>query len=411
MAASLITSLPADGKPIFAGNLPDLVFSGIDPEEGMVFSISLIYNGPPGVSVLLNETIYGDASGKATLKIREVVSAAMHHNLPDANMFEQVNASATLTIYYDNLAKFIKVVKGGLLIPETNFTAFDYDTFFAANFLSWMPAERLVKYREHVWINYFNRISGTQLYVKAYFFNEVNKLQSSEIAIYAGMSVNSLYSFNLTFHQLITESGEDRGVFAFDVYVKGVAGVLSNIHRLTLINDFDEYDDVFGFTNSIGGYETIRFNGLLTEKENHVAKTYRMHNNHLIEFENVPERIMVKRTGYFDTEAQRKWLRDFFTSDFRHHLRFTESGFIYERITLISQKAEGARYIPNAYEFEFKYANQVAWQYHTREELLPVNAGDAVVPEDIGDLPDNQFNEDFLNQTPLNQITDETLSI
>lgn len=409
MAASLVTSLPDNGKPIFAGNIPDLLFAGIDPEEGMSFTLSLTFNAGAGNLILLNETFYGDTSGNATIKIKAVVQAALKNLLPDADMFEQLFAAATLTIYYDNLAKLLKVVKGGLFIPENEYSNFDYDTFLKTNFLCWMPAERLVKYREPVWINYFNRTSGTQMFAKAYFIDNAGELQNTESVIYTGLVINSLYSFNISFNQLMVLSAVGNA-FAFDVYIKGSVGILSNVHRFTLINDFDEYDDVFGFSNSIGGYETIRFNGLLTEKENHTPKTYRMHNNHLIEFENVPERLMFKRTGYFDTEAQRKWLRDFFTSDFRHHLRYTDNGFIYERITLTSQNAEGARYIPNSYEFEFKYADQNSWQYHTKEEMLPVNAGDAIVPQEIGDLPDSQYNEDFLNQTPLNQITDETLS-
>jgi hypothetical protein len=62
MAASLITSLPDTDKPIFAGNIPDLVFSGIDPEEGMSFTLSLTFNAGAGNLILLNETFFGDAS-------------------------------------------------------------------------------------------------------------------------------------------------------------------------------------------------------------------------------------------------------------------------------------------------------------------------------------------------------------
>ena len=194
------------------------------------------------------------------------------------------------------------------------------------------------------------------------------------------------------------------------MYVKQGGSRISNIQRFVLINDFDEYDDVFAFSNSLGGFETIRFNGLMVENENHKPIVFRDHNNKFIEFETTHERIFQKFTGYFDTDNHRKWVKEFFTSAFRFHLRPAENTFVPERITIVGQNAASSRFVINGNSFEFKYANQVPWQLNVRDTLMLINPDDAVATQSVGDLPDGEFNDDFLNQTPLNQLTDELLN-
>ncbi len=408
--ATLTTTLPVSmPATMFAGNLPDLDFIGIDPEDGM--TLKLQFNDAAGTTTLLDEIIFPDQDEKATIKIREVVESALYHEVPNNDTFLQKYALRTLVLFVDGTTTYVwRIIKGGLFIPENTYGTFDYTTFVVTNSLSWMPAERNVKYREPNYFNYLNLYTGgAQLFAKYYWIDGNGVTQNSEKALYTCASVG-IYTMDITYHKLITIIESDKSVFAIEVFMKYAGNRITNIHRLMLINDFDEYDDVFTFNNSLGGYESIRFTGLLEEKEEHETLSYLMHNKKTIEYENKPKRTIRKFTGYFDTEAQRKWLREFFTASFRHHIRFADASFISERIVLINQKAESSRYNPNAYEFEFKYANQTAWQYHTRETLVDVNAGEAVELGTIGDLPDGEFNEDFFNSTPLNQITDETLS-
>jgi hypothetical protein len=408
--ATLATTLPASQPAkTFAGNLPDLDFIGIDPAEGMELKLQFSNDGNATL-VLLEELIYPDENEQATVKIRDVVESALLHKLPNTDVFKQINAFRYLTLIIDGTVTYTwHVVKGGLFIPEDQFTTFDYTTFFITNSLSWMPAERSVKYREQNYFNYLNLYTGgVQLYGKGYWLDGAGATQNQEYLLYT-LSVYGLFTMDISFNKLITLSESSNSFFAFDMYVKYNGSRITNIHRALLINDFDEYDDLFTFNNSLGGYESIRFTGLLSEKEAHESKAYLMHNKHLIEHETTPQRIMRKFTGYFDTEAQRKWLREFFTASFRHHIRYADAAFIPERIVVLSQNAESSRYNPNSFEFEFKYANQTAWQYHTRETLVAVNPGEAVSTANIGDLPEGEFNEDFFNLTPLNQITDETL--
>jgi hypothetical protein len=393
--ATLATTLPASQPAkTFAGNLPDLVFADIDPSEGMELKLQFSNDGNTTL-VLLEELIYPDENEQATVKIREVVESALMHKLPETDVFKQINAFRYLNLIIDSTTIYTwHVVKGGLFIPEAQFATFDYTAFFVANSLSWMPAERSVKYREQNYFNYLNLYSGgVQLYGKGYWLDGNGATQSQEYPLYT-LSAVGLYTMNISFNKLISLSASANDFFAFDIYIKYSGNILTNIHRVMLIHEFDEYDDVFTFNNSLGGYESIRFTGLLSEKEAHESKAYLMHNKHLIEHETTPQRIMRKFTGYFDTEAQRKWLREFFTASFRHHIRYADAAFIPERIVVLSQNAESSRYNPNSFEFEFKYANQTAWQYHTRETLVAVNPGEAVSFIEIIEMIEGSFNEE-----------------
>lgn len=410
MAASLVTSLPNQNTLIFAGNIPDLSFSGVSTDDGMEFKLYLDFL-PSSPVTLLDEVLFPDADGNVTLKIRSAVEYALAHQLPDTGMFIQQTAKRYMRLSFDGSTYVLNVIKGGLFIPEAEYGSFDYNTFAATNLLSWMPADRMVKYREPNYVNYYNVLSGSQLYALAYYIDDNDTLQSQEYALYAQMAIATLYTFDVSFNALLVQTGETRGAIAFDLYVKSGGSKKTNTQRVTLINDFDEYDDVFCFSNSLGGFESVRFTGKTSEIENPENAVFRDHNNKFIEYETTPQRIFKKYTGFFVSETHRKWMREFFNSSFRFHMRIVETGFIPERIAMVSQSAEGSRYNPNAYEFQFKYANQVAWQYNVRESIYPVNIDEAIIPGTVGDVPDGQFNEDFLNQTPLNQLTDETLNI
>lgn len=406
----LITQLPPQNSVIFAGNIPDLAFNDISNIEGMEFSIKLKKESFPSETII-DEVIWPDSFTRATVKIRDVIQASLKHQLPNTDMFVQADAAKKLTIQYGATSYVLNVIKGGLFIPEAEYGSFDYNTFAATNLLSWMPADRMVKYREPNYVNYYNVLSGAQLYALAYYIDDNDTLQSQEYALYAQMAIATLYTFDVSFNALLVQTGEIRGAIAFDLYVKSGGSKKTNTQRVTLINDFDEYDDVFCFSNSLGGFESVRFTGKTSEIENPENAVFRDHNNKFIEYETTPQRIFKKYTGFFVSETHRKWMREFFNSSFRFHMRIVETGFIPERIAMVSQSAEGSRYNPNAYEFQFKYANQVAWQYNVRESIYPVNIDEAIIPGTVGDVPDGQFNEDFLNQTPLNQLTDETLNI
>jgi hypothetical protein len=413
MAATLLTNIPVFPVPIFAGNLPDLRFSGINTITGMPFILAHTFAGSTTVNVL-NETIFPDADGNATIKIRSVVESLLLHNYPSSPFFNQVNAITTLTLTYDTTTIFIRVIKGGLLIPESSFESYDYQAFLLDNLLSWMPSERKVKYRETNFLNYYVTPgqTGAQPYMKVYYFDESGMPLYQEQAMYGPIPVGNLYSMDVSFNQLITRVYPAKSnIFAFEVSIKRNGNTISNTQRLVLDNQFDEFDDVFAFSNSIGGFETIRFNGKFTELENHESQVFLNTNSHAIEFETIPLREITKNTGYFEADDYRKWVREFFTSSLRYFMRFGELVFIPERIAISSVRAESVKSQPNAFEFTFKIANQVPWQLNTREILNPINVGMADRAPVVGDLSFDNFNEDFSNQSGTFSFTDEVFGV
>lgn len=409
MAATLVTTLPNQDNLIFAGNLPHLQFSGVSTDDGMVFKL-FFSDLPLSPVIILDETIFPDSDGNVSIKIRSVVHLAMQHEMPSSDLFVQSKAKRRLTISYDETTYNIYVIKGGLFIPESEYGSYDYNLFATTNLLSWMPADRKVKYREPVFLNYYNVQAGTQLYATAYRVNDTGTLEGTEFSLYVSLpQINTLFTIDVSFNKLMTASPFESGVIAFDLYMKN-GSKITNTQRVTLINEFDEYDDVFAFSNSLGGFETIRMTGKRVANEQHSPIIYKDHDNKEIEYENKFLRSFSKSTGWFDGDAYRKWISEFYTSSFRFHMRVASDQFVFERILITSLDAKNSRFQINANTFEFRYANQIPWQLSTRETLTPPNPNDAYASEEIGDTPFSEFNDDFLNQTPLNQLTDELLN-
>lgn len=382
---------------IFAGNLPHLNFSGIDQTTGMAFSLKATVDTTQ--TTLLSETIYPNALGNAVVKIRSVVEAFLQHQLPTSDDFLQYQAAVILSVNWDDEPTYLLWVVKGMLDITTDPQTYDFETYFKQNLLTWMPYQRSVKKNEPLFVNYFNTGRGVtppsrRLYMKYFYFTVVGLSASTEQAIYSIMSLDKLYTFNVSFeklHSLISPAKEN--VFAIDVYVKDTAAntVISSVHRFMLQDDFNEFDDVFAYSNSIGGFETIRFTGQLSEQENHNPNSYVDSDNQLIEFETTPERIYQKHTGYFDTEDARLWLREFFTSSFRFHVRYTASTVAYSRISIIEAKPESIKHQINSLVFSFKYALQTAAQLFTRHSLREIDLDDVIPYESV--IENNYSNE------------------
>ena len=350
-------------------------------------------------TTLLSETIYPNAQGNAVVKIRSVVESFLHHQLPSSDHFHQPYAAVVLVIDYAEEPIIQLWVVKGMLDITTDPLTYDFETYFIQNFLTWMPYQRSVKKNEPLFINYYN-IPGPainpprRLYMKYFYFTGVGLSASTEQAIYSVMDLVKLYTFNVSFeklHSLISPAKEN--VFAIDVYVKDTATntVISSVHRFMLQDDFVEFDDVFAYSNSIGGFETIRFTGQLSEQETHNPNSYVDSDNQLIEFETTPERIYQKHTGYFDTEDARLWLREFFTSSFRFHVRYTASTVAYSRISIIEAKPESIKHQINSLVFSFKYALQTAAQLFTRHSLREIDLDDVIPYESV--IENNYSNE------------------
>ena len=405
--ATLATILPSPpGGLIFSGNIPDIRIIDIDPDDGVKFQLYVDYNTPNQL-LLLDENLFGNQNNETIIKIKGAIETALFHVIPDQDVFKQVNAVRRFSIWLDEAPVYTaSVVKGGIDIPRSEFGTYNYQLYFITNLLSWCPTVRNVKYREPVFVNYMNLYTGGTILTAKYYWIDQNQVQQQTCAIY-NMPSYGLYTLNISFNKLVSiiENNEGRvGIFAIDLYVTYVGNQISNTQRLWLVNDFNENDDVFAFTNSLGGLDTIRFTGPLTIKPNHKSITFRNINDELIEYQNTPETIFEKKSGYYEGNDHQRWVNDFLISYKRFHFRFTESNIVAEPIVVTDISAAFTPANINSCSFEFKYASQHPWQWGTREALPPIENYNTVQAPEVGDMPP-EFNNDFLNQTSIVQIT------
>ncbi len=411
MSASLTTAIgTANHKYYFAGNLPHLHFTGIDPDDGMIFKVN-VWTGAAVGAVILDEIIYPNAVGAASVKIRSAINSYLKTQIPSSDNFHQDTAYTEIRLQFGGFERFFYVIKGGLLIPEADYETHDYLDHFEKNLLTWMPSVRNVKYYEPNYINYFVGPSHAGGLYMTYYYQQWQEFSQTwgfpeqvEVQLYASASTNRLVTFNIGFDKIVSiVNNSQRRIYAFDVYYKVGSDVVSNEQRFLLEHTIDEFDDVFLYENSLGGIETIRFTGNMAEKENHEPKAYLDTDNRLVEFETIFNRLYEKHTGYFDTEEQRLWLREFYTSAMRYHYRMLLNGPTPERITITEVKADSVQNKINSFQFTFRYANPVAWQRHLRE-TLPNMIDDSVEIEDDPAVRFGQWNQEIA-QVPENEET------
>lgn len=366
-----LSPLPPLFSPVYVDNFPPVTFSGIDPEEGMPLTLNFSYTGGGGTYFpILEEIIMPDAQGDATLQFRHAINTVLQNNYPVEEVSSQQNASGWLRIEFDVASVYtLVVVKGGINIPPEQFASFDYSTFFTQNFLSWMPPNRIVKKDEPFYLNYFNKTAGANLYAVVYTKNQAGATQTSNHTLSSSIPTDRITTFSYTFTALATKTSTPNAL-AIDIFVgTGVNTQLSNKFRYTLTNEYDEYDDIFIFDNSLGGIETIRFTGEMMRAQEHETDTYRMWTKETIEFQSHYREVFSKHTGYTDTQAGINWYNEFLSATLRYHLATVNSTTLYNRIFVMEQTAEARKYNLNSYHFLFAYAKEARPQLHQRPPL------------------------------------------
>lgn len=416
MPIALTTNLPDHLGYIYAGNLPDLNFTGIDAEAGMDFVVKDVTVTGSAV-VILQEQIMPDAEGKATIKIKNLLINYLKVEKPNVSDFKQPMAVRLIQLLdgSGSISKFFYVVKGGLLIPYQNQHTYDYELFFQTNILSWTPSEHRVKHREPFFINYLHTYAtSSQLRVRYYFKNALNATITGEYTLVNFLKVLDhpvLYTVNASIsriyeHVTQLENGEV-DLFAVELFVSKNDVQVSNTQRLLLSNRYDENDDVFGYENTLGGFETIRLFGQLSQQDNHKTNSHLDDEFRLIEHETQPLQVFRKESGYFAKESERKWLSEFLLSNYRWHLRFDDIYYmVFERIVVLSTKSETKPNEINNFEFTFRFSDQRAWKMHQRDPLNEINDEDIsiVYPGDVPALLGNNLNDNessvFVGEQP-----------
>lgn len=345
MAYTVITR-PAELS--MSGNIADFV---LDSNAPVTFKLAV------GGKVILDEIYTPTSAGAITIKLRKVIEQQLTLSIPTSDFFEQSKSVIYFLATIDTIDYGFRVVKGGV---DAN--VLDAATYLSQNFLTWQPQSKQVKLNDPEWLTYFSALYATKVVkAKGYYLDNTTET----IVAYTIDEEPKCWTMNVQYALL---AGKFTAAPSYiDVWVEDSNGVrLTFIQRYILQADFDEFDDLFVFENSLGGIDTIRYTGTLQEiNDPDVASA--IFGEETMEFGLDVDRYFSKNTGGFKSERHQQWAVDFFNS----YNRYRIADGVVRRIVLRKADIKGVKRDVNSFSFNFAYTKQTNRLNLARFDTLP----------------------------------------
>jgi hypothetical protein len=151
-----------------------------------------------------------------------------------------------------------------------------------------------------------------------------------------------------------TFSDEARAPYYIDCWIEDEGrDKKTYTQRYVLSDEYHEFDDLFAFENSLGGFDVIRFTGELGHGVNHEYKSA-LFDKDTMEYDLIFKKVFDKSTGYFRNGYELLWTNDFLASINRYH--YVNS--LPLRIVVNSFEAKDVKTELNHYSFNFSYSKQ-----------------------------------------------------
>lgn len=355
MASININSL---GSYYYSGNIPDLL---ITASEKLTVTIKLERASLNDFEI---EEEYYPTGSAVRLKLKDLIHNELFNKADTMAEFQgatdvnQTGATGKVTITaegetFSETSWDFRVVKGALDVPHTH----NFEAFFNELPLSLCPKIRMVKLNEPVLLNYFaTEAYNVRLAIVSGTSPTVTYLSSGAVPTPRLNTIDAMYSklmaeFSAPFnnppqiHFSINENWD-------------------NAIILKLISGNDQFDDYFAFESSIGGVDTIRFNGVLSEIPEHEYLAA-VKENQTLEYQTVPKTVYEKNTGIIDSYEQNRWVMDFLASPVKYHYHNGR----WKRIYMVETEAQYTKDRINAYTFRFAYADPNVGRFVVRQNL------------------------------------------
>lgn len=252
---------------------------------------------------IIEETYYPDGADIVTIDVQEVCAQFLSVNLPSSNSYRQTSAKASFTAFIDgsSVGSFDVVCGGVRKISDTA------ANFLKANWLTWQPQTKKVRWNQPEWLTYYHASAGT---VKARFYLRAGG--SVDVSIYSAAS-GQYNSYNMEMAHLFSLSGRQASDLngLVDVWVESSGQRASYIQRYVHA-PATRSEHYYLCTNSLGGVDTFCFTGarILAPSISHESAEQV---ERKVNITNDPERGWSQSTGYVGkTEAV--WLWEFFAS-------------------------------------------------------------------------------------------------
>lgn len=323
----------------FSGNVPDLI---INSEQKITVRL---YQGG---NLLFAYAATPDIDNSIRIELRKLI----HDAMPIPGLGVDI-PFAEFSITADNHESITFMVVRGGIDADVN-----CESWMQVNWLSWRPQRQKVLMSQPNWISYAATLSGT---IRA---TGVFEDRSMQEVVVTNVLPGMVYTEDIAYARL-------KGLFEqtpayIDLYVCNADGQrITYVQRLIPVNPISQYNDVFVFLNSIGGYDSVNLTGLITAETGVEPGQYEIDDT-INQYETIASRSYTKNTGFIPPD-QRMWHAELLSSSCGFHLK---NGDL-KPIVLSDVNIQDQPGTPGSYEFKFEYSRRTPFINISRVAELP----------------------------------------
>jgi hypothetical protein len=286
-------------------------FSGMLPKLKINATATVDIEMSVAGELIFAESYVPDDAGNITVELKSVVEQNLSLQFPTSDVFEQTRLQRTfhlkLTEGQNQSEEFEFIaIRGGLktlsITPEL---------WLQSNFLTWQAQEKRVEYTQPEWLTVFDT-ETVDIHVRAYYAEITPKDRTL-----ANVEHDKAWTVNVSFGLLAAQFNDImQQPLYFDVWTERFGSRRSYVQRY-ILKQKTENSETYIFENSLGGLDTVTFDGRKTSKPEFEEKTARYENIE-IGYDVVQKDITAHQTGYI-TRYEALWLRDLFGSMRKYH--------------------------------------------------------------------------------------------
>lgn len=338
----MATILQQPDQYSFAGNIKNIIVST---------EVRIIFKLKHGTEVLFESSYDPDLNDKVEIDIKKIVQDTLSSSVPgigeiitrDFPLFSfSIDTEAEISFY---------AFDGGI---DSTISS----SWFAENFLTWQPQTSYVTWNQPQFLSYI-ALQSCILKIKGYFSDDTN-----QIVIFGDFTINKINIANLQFSTLPTKFANKQPQY-IDIWTENAQGArLSYIQRFVLKNSTTD-DNSFLFKNSLGGWDSVVFNGLIKNEGASDVKTYAQEDTANEYQVDLIEKYS-KNTGYFLSDKHRIWIAEFFKTSERYFLSHRS---VFEKITVLSSSLNSQKGNPSSYSFAFSLSRTTKYLNLSRVDI------------------------------------------
>lgn len=301
--------------------------------------------------LLLSETYVPDSNGSITIELREFFERILKTIVPPTSESAYVQSDGYMKVIMDideTEISFTVIAGGGI----------NLGSIIGDRWHTWQLSDKYIKLNDQEWLTFFP-YELASVYVRLIFPD------SEELIKVADIAADRLTTVNVS-PSAFTQDETLMSLTAWVAEVDTPETVLSNIQTFIISTEYFEHDELFVFTNSLGGVDSIRFTGQLTQIEEFQIDSA-LFGRALLEYHSESIRAFTKNTGSFRSRHELLWARDFFASTEKHRYQYQQ----YYKV-LTSGQLPSVKHNLNSYEFEFVESEPVVYQNEYDLFGLPV---------------------------------------